>query len=249
MKKAKLQERPSSGSSSSSRSGSERTNGTRKAAAADKGSKPLTKALSKSHDNLASQLRRKAAQANLANVKDLGRVGSPATNKFKTPKNPSTPIRKTQSTPSIDNTLTPIKRTQSEQNISNSTPKRPQTAEAKTSAVKRASSSHNVSSPKAMSRQARASTQVSAMAYNAELLASFEKEKKALERRISELIQTGEERKTEIEKLKFRVKNLQELTPDGDIAAELNSLRGENGALKNKLCELGVRLDPYTDSE
>eukprot|EP00914_Ancora_sagittata_P000871 GHVO01002296.1.p1 GENE.GHVO01002296.1~~GHVO01002296.1.p1 ORF type:complete len:1070 (-),score=175.65 GHVO01002296.1:379-3588(-) len=249
MKKTKPNERPSSGSSSSSRSGSERTNGSRKASAAEKSSKPLTKALSKSHDNLASQLRRKAAQANLANVKDIGRVGSPATSKFKTPKNPSTPIRKAQSTPSIENSLTPIKRTQSEQNISKSTPKRPQTAEPKSSAVKRASSSHNVSSPKVISRQARASTQVSAMAYNAELLASFEKEKKALERRISELIQTGEERKTEIEKLKFRVKNLQEDAPEGDIATELSSLRGENSALKGKLCDLGVRLDPYTDSE
>jgi DNA repair exonuclease SbcCD ATPase subunit len=249
MKKAKPNDRPSSGSSSSSKSGSERPNTPRKVSAPEKGSKPLTKSLSKSHDNLASQLRRKAAQANLASIKDPGRVGSPAVGKFKTPKNPATPIRKAQSTPSIDNSTTPIKRTQSEQNISNTTPKRPNTAEAKNSAVKRASSSHNVSSPKTPARQTRATTQVSAMAYNAELLASFEKEKKALERRISELIQTGEERKAEIEKLKFHVKNLQERIPEGDLATELTSLRTENNALKSKLCELGVRLDPYTDSE
>ena len=59
------------------------------------------------------------------------------------------------------------------------------------------------------------------MAYNAELLASFEKEKKALERRISELIQVAENRKTEIEKYKFEVKNLKEqITNEPNISGE-----------------------------
>ena len=50
----------------------------------------------------------------------------------------------------------------------------------------------------------------SVMAYNVELLASFEKEKKGLERRISELIAITEARKTEIEKYRFEIKNLNE---------------------------------------
>lgn len=247
MKRSKvITDRPSSGSSTSSRSGSERTNGTaplRKASACDKkatSGQPLAKTLSKSHDNLASQLRKKAAQASLK----ASSTASPA--KFKTPK--GTPIRKARSNPTIDNASTPIKRTQSEQNIANSPRRASQTEGTRPnsgngSSVKHASSSHNVSSPRGGQRCPRGGTTHSAMAYNAELLASFEKEKKALERRISELIQTGEERKTEIEKLKFRVKHLQE----GEGAA--SALREENAALKSKLNELGVKVDHYTDSE
>lgn len=73
------------------------------------------------------------------------------------------------------------------------------------SVLRRANSSQNVSKggrdPRSSMRN-RASTPSTALAYNAELLAIFEKEKKGLEARISELVQITESRKAEIEKHK-----------------------------------------------
>lgn len=73
------------------------------------------------------------------------------------------------------------------------------------SVLRRAQSSQNVSNggrdPRSSMRN-RASTPSTALAYNAELLAIFEKEKKGLEGRISELVQITESRKAEIEKHK-----------------------------------------------
>lgn len=73
------------------------------------------------------------------------------------------------------------------------------------SVIRRAQSSQNVSNggrdPRSSMRN-RASTPSTALAYNAELLAIFEKEKKGLEGRISELVQITENRKAEIEKHK-----------------------------------------------
>jgi hypothetical protein len=48
------------------------------------------------------------------------------------------------------------------------------------------------------------------MAYNAELLANFEKEKKILEERISDLTKVAEGRKGEIEKYKYEVRHLKD---------------------------------------
>lgn len=48
------------------------------------------------------------------------------------------------------------------------------------------------------------------MAFNAELLANFEKEKKMLEARISELTKITESRKGEIEKYKYEIKRLKD---------------------------------------
>jgi polyhydroxyalkanoate synthesis regulator phasin len=59
------------------------------------------------------------------------------------------------------------------------------------------------------------------MAYNAELLANFEKDKKLLEKRISELIQVTENRKAEIEKYKYEIKRLKEQIPSHDLKDEL----------------------------
>ena len=111
------------------------------------------------------------------------------------------------------------------------------------------------------------------MAYNAELLANFEKEKKSLERRISELIQTAENRQRDNEKLKYEVKNLKEklreartllkdhqnqqppplhqvLSPDSAYAEEVAQLKRENSYLKQRLSELNVCLDEhFTDAE
>ena len=92
--------------------------------------------------------------------------------------------------------------------------------------------------------QIRSSAPANIMAYNAELLASFEKEKKVLERRISELIQIAEIRKTEIEKFKFEVKNLKEQPKE-----EYDMLRNENRLLKDRLQELGVTVEQFTDTE
>lgn len=79
------------------------------------------------------------------------------------------------------------------------------------SVLRRAQSSQNVSNggrdPRSSMRN-RASTPSTALAYNAELLAIFEKEKKGLEGRISELVQITENRKAEIEKHKVGYKML-----------------------------------------
>ena len=89
----------------------------------------------------------------------------------------------------------PMKKSSSIQNISKQS----------LSVLRRAQSSQNVSNggrdPRSSMRN-RASTPSTALAYNAELLAIFEKEKKGLEARISELVQITESRKAEIEKHK-----------------------------------------------
>lgn len=214
----------------------------------DKSSKPLNKTnyLSKSSDNLASQLRRKATAAALSQQKEAGNKENVT---FKTPLTPknkpgraastSTPGNKSPVT--IDTPGTPIKRAQSAQNIT----KTPTGPNKQADSVKRASSTQNISGGKTP-RQNRFSGSAN-MAYNAELLASFEKEKKALERRISELIQVAENRKTEIERLKFEVRNLKERVPDDDESLEV--LHNENRLLKDRLAELGVKVEQVTDSE
>lgn len=57
----------------------------------------------------------------------------------------------------------------------------------------------------------RTSAPADVMAYNAELLANFEKEKKTLEARISELTKITEGRKAEIEKYKYEIKRLKDV--------------------------------------
>ena len=84
------------------------------------------------------------------------------------------------------------------------------------------------------------------MAYNAELLASFEKEKKALEGKISELIQLTENRKSELERYRFEVKHLKEL---GYITKQqLGKMDGENAILRKRLTEVGG-TEHFTDAE
>lgn len=69
--------------------------------------------------------------------------------------------------------------------------------------LRRAQSSQNVShGGRGRSLRNKTTTPSTALAYNAELLAIFEKEKKSLEGRISELVQITENRKAEIEKHK-----------------------------------------------
>lgn len=163
-------------------------------------------------------------------------------------KSDSETIRKASSVQGFSKSDSPMKRTQSAQNIgrSNSVAVHPATPSvSRLVTVKRASSSQNVSNK---GRQ-RVSAPVSAMAYNAGLLASFEKEKKQLERRISELIQTGELRKTEIEKLKFELRNYKERVPPENIFEELDLLRKENQFMREQLLAANISLEHFTDSE
>ena len=151
--------------------------------------------------------------------------------------------------PGTQDSDTPIQRAQSAQNVSKPQPSK---VDKSNGNIKRASSTQNISGKNGGGRQVRISTpSVNIMAYNAELLASFEKEKKALERRISELIQMAENRKTEIEKYKFEVKNLKEqITNEPNLQEKMEMIQHENQVLKEKLKEMGISVeDQVTDSE
>lgn len=194
---------------------------------------PMTKALSRSHDNLASQLRKKASA--VAALDGKGRSG-----KNLIPD--AAPIRKAHSAQTINKPEETITRTQSAQNISSSSCKQaPVDSKKKTSsAPKRAVSTQNISN-KQKSRQARLSaSNANAMVYNAELLASFEKEKKSYERLISELRKTSENRRTEIECLKIELKTTREKMPS---EGQLDNLQQETKVLRAKLIELGESVD------
>ena len=114
--------------------------------------------------------------------------------------------------------------------------------------MKRAHSTQNVSKDKATKKRTSATADV--MAYNAELLANFEKEKKSLEAKLSEQIQVAEDRKFEIEKYKYEIKNLKKEIPSHDVMEEVEILRTQNKELKDQLVKLGVPVDQQiTDAE
>ncbi|XP_064620116.1 cytospin-A-like isoform X2 [Lineus longissimus] len=219
--------------------------------------------MSKSHDNLASVLRRKASAQStqrprsvigLSKNEEVGaavngkstfnkenqavreRSATVAVTTSPPKKLKSDIVKRAKSTPNIDQAGA-MKKASSTQNIS----KMP-------ASVKRASSTQNVSRDKAGRHSQRTSAPANIMAYNAELLASFEKEKKILEGKISELRQVSEHRKTEIERLKFETKRLKECISD-QPDEELELLRNENRLLKDRLHELGVCVEQITDSE
>lgn len=212
---------------------------------------PVTPQLaSKTHKTVPSIGRRKSSQSgNLSGSTSRDETSSPVSSRIKEIRQlDASPIRKTSSSQSFKKLDTPMKRTQSAQNISrsNTVAVQPSTPSVNRFMLgKRASSSQNVSSK---GRQ-RLSAPVNAMAYNAELLASFEKEKKLLERRISELIQTGELRKTEHEKLKFELRNYKDRVPPENVFEELELLRRENVLLRERLVEANISLEHFTDSE
>ena len=219
--------------------------------------RPLGNRLSRSQDNLASALRRKAAMAMLAGNKEnmerdiTSMMSAPLP---KTAKITDALMRKCQSTQDIDVFDEPLQRTQSVHNICTAPGSQPFTAGA--TCVKKPDTGSVVPRRSASTRNInqkggpqRISVPPNMMAYNAELLASFEKEKRGMERRISELIQVAESRKTEIEKLKFAVKNLTETAPPGDRQEQLERLVEENHLLKNRLAEDGVSVEHFTDSE
>ena len=114
--------------------------------------------------------------------------------------------------------------------------------------MKRAHSTQNVSKDKATRKRTSATADV--MAYNAELLANFEKEKKSLESKLSEHIQIAEDRKFEIEKYKYEIKNLKKQIPSHDIQEEVEILRVQNKELQDQLIKLGFPVDQHiTDAE
>ena len=114
--------------------------------------------------------------------------------------------------------------------------------------MKRAHSTQNVSKDKATRKRTSATADV--MAYNAELLANFEKEKKSLESKLSEHIQIAEDRKFEIEKYKYEIKNLKKQIPSHDIQEEVDILRVQNKELQDQLIKLGFPVDQQiTDAE
>lgn len=211
---------------------------------------PLGKTyLSKSHENLSSHQKKKLATRidNPHRPKSsLGITKGSSSNKenmiikdrdgvFLKPKpvksGGASTIRKASSTQQLDKTGSTT----------------PRSTSAKSSAMKRAHSSHNVSKDK--SSRKRTSAPADVMAYNAELLANFEKDKKEKESRISELIQVAENRKAEIEKYKYETKRLKEQIPTHDIKDELDFLRKENTLLREQLQELGYPVEQITDSE
>lgn len=114
-------------------------------------------------------------------------------------------------------------------------------------AMKRAHSQQNVSKDKLARKRTSAPADV--MAYNAELLANFEKDKKLLEARISELVQVAENRKAEIEKFKYETKNLKEQIPSHDLKDEIQFLRTENKLYMDQLKDLGHPVEQITDTE
>ncbi|XP_074643646.1 catenin alpha-2-like [Tubulanus polymorphus] len=221
--------------------------------------------MSKSHDNLASVLRRKAnnaggnigahrpksvigLQKSEENLKTMDATTHTQSVKAKTRVTPvivtSSPSRNDKSSASGSK---PLQKASSTQNI-NKTP----------TSVKRASSTQNVNRDKAGAQNVnrgdkvirqRISAPSNILAYNAELLANFEKEKKILEGRISDLQQVSENRKTEIERHKFEIKRLKEKVK-ARSKEEVDKLQHENKLLKDRLLELGIPLsEQITDSE
>lgn len=206
-------------------------------------------------DNIASILRRRAASSSLYNVdqmdiaKRLSRLQADENGKTS-----SILFHKAGSVQDVSgkpvshggckaSDSLPLARTQSFQSIS-----QPISAsvgfEAKAE-VRRTSSSQMVASHIGSTRL---SAPISAtMAFNAELLSAFERERRALDHRISELIQVAECRRTESERLKIELRN-----NCNDLVAveeECELLRRDNEAMRERLLELNVTVDHFTDSE
>ncbi|XP_060064600.1 cytospin-A-like [Ylistrum balloti] len=151
------------------------------------------------------------------------------------------PIRKASSTQHIDKSGG----NGSSESGGRGTPQKSYTS--RMQAMKRAHSQQNVSKDKLARKRTSAPADV--MAYNAELLANFEKDKKLLEARISELVQVAENRKAEIEKFKYETKNLKEQIPSHDLKDEIQFLRTENKLYMAQLKDLGHPVEQITDTE
>lgn len=218
-------------------------------------SSPLSKNyLSKSHENLTSHQKQKFAALQRRPQSSLGLPDAKkknASNKenvqikdnegFLKPK----PLK-----PSM--TSTPMRKASSQQQIdkmgAGQAVKTQPSNGGKVNSMKRAHSTQNVSKEKAVKKRTSATPDV--MAYNAELLANFEKEKKNQEAKISELIQLAESRKMDIEKYKYEIKKYKEQTPSQELQEEVEILRTQNAVFKDQLIKLGVPIETQiTDAE
>lgn len=148
-------------------------------------------------------------------------------------------------------TSTPIRKATSQQHIDKSSggqTTKTDSSKSTKSNMKRAHSTQNVSKEKSVKKRTSATPDV--MAYNAELLANFEREKKNQDAKISELIQLAESRKMDIEKYKYEIKKLKEQTPSLELEEEVQILRAQNAQFKDQLIKLGVPIESQiTDAE
>ncbi|XP_013412078.1 cytospin-A isoform X2 [Lingula anatina] len=227
--------------------------------------------LSKSHDNLAFTLRRRANTAPKPRPqstlgipkpedyskrfymnKDTNKSPAPTTRiqKSRPTSGSTTSLRKAVSTQSIERTglSTPTKNMEAKNGGLMKKSSSIQNIDKTPVVIKRAASSQTLSKER-MGRNNRVSAPANVLAYNAELLANFEKEKRILESRISELIQITETRKAEIEKYKIETRRLKEKLPSQEVKEELDLLRNENRLLKDRLQELGISVEQITDTE
>lgn len=205
--------------------------------------------ISKSQDNLSASTPKSATgQLNRPNS-SLG-LASPDICKGSGKENNSkakfTAFAKPKPVSAKNGTNSSLRKASSTQGIDKASPKPPQSNK-QPSNMKRTQSSQNL--PKGKSLPKRTSAPADIMAYNAELLANFEKEKKGYETRISELIQVGETKRADIEKYKYRIKHLEQQIPSLDQQEELSCLRNQNRLLKDHLKELGCPVEQTTDSE
>ncbi|KAH3883339.1 hypothetical protein DPMN_007294 [Dreissena polymorpha] len=144
-------------------------------------------------------------------------------------------------------TGTPIRKSCSSQHIDKAGSAQANKTPTKLSAnMKRAHSTQNVSKEKSVKNRKSATPDV--MAYNAELLANFEKERKIMEAKVSEQIQINENRKMEIEKYKYEIRQLKEQIPSHNLLEELDIYRSQNALMKEQLMKLGVEAQ-ITDCE
>ena len=222
-------------------------------------SSPLGKSayLSKSSENLTSHQKKKLALESA--VRPKSSLGLPIMDLKKKVSNKENVMASDKSKekskvavkPGLTSTPVMMRKASSSQHIdkSGASPfKVPMSNKSNNSNMKRAHSTQNVSKDKAMKKRTSATADV--MAYNAELLANFEKEKKSLEAKLSEQIQIAEDRKFEIEKYKYEIKNLKKEIPSHDIMEEVGILRIQNKELKEQLVNLGVQVDQQiTDAE
>ncbi|CAC5386653.1 SPECC1 [Mytilus coruscus] len=208
--------------------------------------------LSKSHENLSSHQKRKLSA--YIDHRPKSSLGIPkgtdpkkSSNKENLNKHKNDGFTKPKPVKAMP--LTPIRKASSIQHIDKTSNSSTKTMAAfnRMQSIKRAHSTQNVSKDK-LSRK-RTSAPADVMAYNAELLANFEKDKKLLEKRISELIQVTENRKAEIEKYKYETKRLKEQIPSHDLKDELGFLKKENQMMKDQLKELGHPYEQITDTE
>jgi len=140
----------------------------------------------------------------------------------------------------------PLKRTRSFQNVSQLSSGAVDVRHV-AGVLRRTSSFQNIDSCTAAPRSSPVSI---SMACNAELLASFERERRHFEDRISELLQVAESRRTEAERLKIELRELRVMAAASSASAdELSLLRHENQVMRDRLAEFNVTVEHFTDAE